>query len=50
MFGQDLMNSARSVQYGLGSAYNTLRGYPIPVDPQPFSNQYMKNPYMNIRQ
>ena len=43
MFGQDLLNSGRSIQYGLGSAYNTLLGYQPPVDPLPFSGQYMRN-------
>ncbi len=47
--GQDLINSGRSIQFGLGSAYNTLRGYPLPTDPQPFSDQYAKNPYMNVK-
>jgi len=47
--GQELINSGRSVEFGLGSAYNTLRGYPLPIDPQPYSDQYTKNPYMNIK-
>lgn len=47
--GQQLINTGRSIQFGLGSAYNTLSGYPLPVDPQPFSDQYTKNPYMNIK-
>ena len=47
--GQELMNSGRSIQFGLGSAYNTLRGYPLPVDPQPYSDQYTKNSYMNLK-
>jgi hypothetical protein len=42
MFGQDLINSGRSIQYGLGSAYNTLLGYPLPKDPLPFSDQYTR--------
>lgn len=40
--GQDLLNSGRSIAYGLGSAYNTLLGYPLPVDPLPYSDQYTK--------
>jgi hypothetical protein len=39
---QDLLNSGRSIAYGLGSAYNTLLGYPLPVDPLPYSDQYKK--------
>lgn len=43
VFGQDFLNSGRSVAYGLGSAYNTLLGYPTPTDPLPFSDQYTKH-------
>jgi hypothetical protein len=50
LFGENLLNTARSIQYGLGSAYNTLRGYPLPVDPQPYADQYAKNPIMNTNQ
>jgi len=48
VFAQDFLNSGRSIQYGLGSAYNTLLGYPAPVDPLPFSDQYTKHQYTNI--
>ena len=48
VFSQELLNSGRSIQYGLGSAYNTLLGYPAPTDPLPFSDQYTKNQYTNI--
>jgi hypothetical protein len=49
VFGQELLNSGRSIHYGLGSAYNTLLGYPLPKDPQPYSDQYTKTPYTNIK-
>jgi len=48
IFGQDLLNSGRSIEYGLGSAYNTLLGYPAPVDPLPFSDQYTKHQYTAV--
>lgn len=49
IFSQDLLNTGRSIQYGLGSAYNTLLGYPTPINPQPYSDQYTKNQYTNIK-
>jgi hypothetical protein len=49
IFGQDLLNTGRSIQYGLGSAYNTLLGYPTPIDPAPYSDQYTKTQYTNIK-
>ena len=49
VFGEDILNSGRSIQYGIGSAYNALLGYQKPIDPLPFSDQYTKNPYMNMK-
>jgi hypothetical protein len=37
--GQDLINLGRQFQYGLGSAYNALAGYPSPVNPMPWKGQ-----------
>jgi len=37
--GQDLINLGRQVQFGLGSTYNALSGYPAPVNPLPWKDQ-----------
>ena len=39
---QDLVNMGRGVVYGFGSAYNAMNGYPAPVDPLPFKDQYTR--------
>ena len=36
---QDLTNLGRGMSWGLGSAYNTLSGYPTPVSPLPYRDQ-----------
>jgi hypothetical protein len=36
---QDLVNLGRSAQFGVGSTYNTLRGYGPPADPLPWKGQ-----------
>ena len=33
---QDLVNLGRQVQFNLGSTYNALNGYPLPVNPKPY--------------
>ena len=38
--GQDLINVGRQIQYGVGSAYNGIRGYTSPVNPLPWKDQY----------
>jgi hypothetical protein len=38
--GQDLINLGRQFQFGLGSAYNALAGYPAPVNPLPWKDQF----------
>jgi len=38
--GQDLINVGRQVQYGIGSAYNGIRGYTAPVSPLPWKDQF----------
>jgi hypothetical protein len=37
--GQDLINLGRQFQFGLGSAYNALAGYPSPANPLPWKGQ-----------
>jgi hypothetical protein len=37
--GQDLINLGRQVQFGIGSAYNGITGYPAPVSPLPWRDQ-----------
>lgn len=37
--GQDLINLGRQFQFGVGSAYNALAGYPPAVDPLPWRDQ-----------
>jgi len=39
---QDLVNMGRSISYGFGSAYNALNGYPAPVNPLPFKDQFTR--------
>lgn len=38
--GQDLINVGRQLQYGVGSAYNGIRGYASPVSPLPWKDQF----------
>ena len=37
---QDLINVGRQLQYGVGSAYNGIRGYTSPVNPLPWKDQF----------
>ena len=37
---QDLVNLGRSMVYGVGSAYNSLNGYPVPASPLPYKDQF----------
>lgn len=37
---QDLVNLGRSMVYGVGSAYNSLNGYPAPANPLPYKDQF----------
>lgn len=39
---QDIINLGRNVNYGIGSAYNAVRGFPTPVNPLPYKDQMMK--------
>jgi hypothetical protein len=36
---QDLVNVGRQANFGMGSAYNALRGYSAPVNPMPWQGQ-----------
>ena len=38
--GQDLINVGRQIQYGVGSAYNGIRGFTSPVNPLPWKDQF----------
>ena len=42
-FGQDLINVSRQMQFGVGSAYNGIRGYTSPVNPLPWKDQYKQD-------
>ncbi len=47
----DLVNLGRQVSYGVGSAYNTLAGYPQPVNPLPYKDQLVNvkdNQLLNV--
>lgn len=37
---QDFVNLGRSMVYGVGSAYNSLNGYPAPASPLPYKDQF----------
>jgi len=37
--GQDLINLGRQFQFGVGTAYNALSGYPAPTNPMPWKDQ-----------
>jgi hypothetical protein len=40
---QDLINVGRQIQYGLGSAYNGIAGYPQSPSPMPWKGQFQYN-------
>lgn len=42
--GQDLINLGRQFQFGLGSAYNAISGYPAPINPMPWKGQLPRTP------
>jgi hypothetical protein len=39
LISQDLVNLGRQINYNLNSAYNTLGGYEVPVNPLPYKDQ-----------
>ena len=45
--GQDLINLGRQFQFGVGSAYNALSGYPAPVNPLPWKDQLIRTPNLS---
>ena len=44
---QDLINLGRQFQFGFGSAYNALSGYPSPVNPMPWREQLNNTANLN---
>jgi hypothetical protein len=44
LFSQDLINLGRQLQYGVGTAYNGITGYPAPVNPLPWKGQMPNTP------
>ena len=42
IFPQDLVNIGNNLMYNIGGAYNTFAGYPAPVNPMPYANQFIK--------
>jgi hypothetical protein len=45
---QDFVNLGRQAQFGFGSAYNGINGFPAPVNPLPWKGQF-PNGALNIR-
>jgi len=37
---QDLVNLGRNISFNIGSAYNAINGYPAPVNPLPYTDQF----------
>jgi hypothetical protein len=46
-FSQDFVNLGRQFTHGLGSAYNSLRGFHSPTNPMPWNGQLSKTPDLN---
>jgi hypothetical protein len=44
LFSQDFINLGRQLQYGVGTAYNGITGYPAPVNPLPWKGQMPNTP------
>jgi len=44
LLGQDFINLGRQIQYGIGSAYNGLNGYPAPTPVLPWQGQLPRTP------
>jgi hypothetical protein len=38
---QDLVNVGRQLQFGLGTAYNGIKGYEAPISPMPWQQPYL---------
>lgn len=43
LLSQDFVNLHRGAQYNVGSAYNTLNGYPQPVNPMPWNQPSLES-------
>ena len=39
---QDLVNIGNNLMYNTGSAYNAFSGYPAPVNPMPYADQFSR--------
>jgi len=48
LIGQDFINLGRQVQFGIGSGYNGLTGYPAPVSPLPWKDQLTQTSVLNL--
>lgn len=46
---QDLVNLGRNISFNTGSAYNALNGYPAPVNPLPYKDQFQGSQTANLR-
>ena len=47
--GSLIGNLYQNVKFGVGSAYNTLNGYPAPVNPRPYvQDNLVKSPFRNF--
>ena len=47
LLSQDFVNVGRQFQYGLGSAYNALAGYPAAANPLPWKGQLINTPSLS---
>jgi hypothetical protein len=47
LLAQDFVNLGRQFQYGLGSAYNALAGYPAAANPLPWKGQLPNTPSLS---
>jgi len=47
LIGQDVVNLGRQFQYGVGSAYNGIRGFQAPVNPLPWKGQLTNTPSLS---
>jgi hypothetical protein len=46
---QDLVNVTRDIGFNMGSAYNSLMGYPAPVNPAPYKDQLTGTSHTSYR-
>lgn len=43
LISQDIVNLGRGAQYNMGSMYNSLNGYPQPVNPMPWNQPSLES-------